>query len=127
MCHEPIKFMLRSNVLLQNRPNQHFIIETVFHEFLLSYNCLICHINQLVIILIGHFRMREIIAGNSYLSNLYEHWLWMVQPMEFFKTSFYERVVGGLLDRASYLFSLTLQDELLEITSYIPWEDTYPG
>lgn len=67
--------MLRSNVLLQNRPNQHFIIETVFHEFLLSYNCLICHINQLVIILIGHFRMREIIIVDNYLSNLYEHWL----------------------------------------------------
>lgn len=77
--------MLRSNGLLQNRPNQHFIIETVFHEFLLSYNCLICHINQLVVILIGHFRMREIVAWNSYLSNLYEHRLLFKQTMEFLR------------------------------------------
>ena len=36
VLHKPIKFMLRSNVLLQNRPNQHLIVKAVFHEFFLS-------------------------------------------------------------------------------------------
>ena len=75
MCHKPIKFMLRSKVLLRNRPNQHFIVETILYEFLLSYNCLIFYINQLVIILIGHFRMREIIGCGQLSLHLYKHCL----------------------------------------------------
>lgn len=38
-----------------------------------------------------------VVTGYNYLSNLYEHWLNDAQPMEFFKTSFYEQVVGGLI------------------------------
>lgn len=46
-----------------------------------------------------------VVTGYNYLSNLYEHWLNDAQPMEFFKTSFYEQVVGGLIGQG-HLFIL---------------------
>nr|DAE01362.1 MAG TPA: hypothetical protein [Siphoviridae sp. ctJcm18]DAE06665.1 MAG TPA: hypothetical protein [Siphoviridae sp. ctUGQ45] len=41
MLHVPIKFKLRSDILLQNRTNLCFITKTILHEFLLSFNSLV--------------------------------------------------------------------------------------